>query len=228
MNQEPTHGIPAPEEKQGIPLHEKLQPLGAISGCISRDDIIVPRLDIVQGVGPLAGRFPLGSIVFNKETLLSDGHEPLELTILSARKQFVQKLPFEARKRALVFDTLEDVRRVGGRMGREKGQGPVFSPILHVQLAFKAPQDTGYPYPLHDGNASYGLAAWTLRGAAYFGAGRSILTAASFGLKDSLFRGKWQLTTRIDPFGNHQAACPTLRHEGEHSPAFVEFLQRAF
>lgn len=198
---------------------------GSVPGNITHDDIVLPRLRLVQEKSPFSGTFPLGSIILNKKTMLSDGHEPLEMTLLHIRKQFVQSLPFEARKKALAFDTPEEVRRAGGRIGKEPGQKPSFTPVLHVQLAFKAPAGFSHVCPLDFDGSPYGLAIWTLRCSAYYSAGRSILTAARFALREGLSRGKWQLTTRIETVGQRTIVFPVLNNTGLHTPEFTAFLQ---
>lgn len=198
---------------------------GSVPGNMTHDDIVLPRLRLVQEKSPLSGIFPLGSIILNKETVLSDGHEPLEMTLLHIRKQFVQNLPFEARKKALAFDTPEEVRLAGGRIGKEPGRKPSFTPVLHVQLVFKAPKDFSHACPLDFSGSPYGLANWTLRGSAYYSAGRSILTAARFALKEGLAQGKWQLTTRIETVGQRTIVFPVLNNTGLHTPEFAAFLQ---
>lgn len=218
--------VPVPEDTELLPVVQDTPlPLGTISGDISADDIIIPRLNLVQGVGSLSELFTPGQIVLNKETVLSDGATPLEITVLSARKQFIENLPFDSEEKPRVLDTLEDVYAAGGRIEWSGVTPPTFTPVLHVQIVFKAPQDSDYAYPLDYNGTSYGLAVWSLRGVAYTRAGRNILTAAKFALRDGLFNGKWELTTKREKFGRNSVVVPVLRNVGRHSQEFVEFLR---
>ncbi len=218
--------IPVSEETALMaPTHDAPLPLGSVCGDISPEDIVIPRLSLVQGVGDLAELFAPGGIVLDKSLLLSDGNTPLELTVLSARKKYIENLPFDADSRPNVFNTLEEVRAAGGTIDWVDDQQPSYVPLLQVHVIFRAPEGSDYAYPLEFEGQSYGLAIWTMRGVAYNRAGRNILTAASFALRDGLFNGKWQLTTKREKFGRNSIVVPVLRNVGRNTPEFVDFLR---
>lgn len=201
------------------------QALGTITGDIGADDIVIPRMNITQGVGPLAELFNPGTIILNKEIELSPGSTPVELTVLSARKQFVENIEYGTDETPAVYNTLEEVKAAGGTIEWVNDQKPSFVPVLHVQVLLKAPEGLDYAMPLSFGGAAYGLAVWTLRGVAYTRAGKNILTAAKFSLRDGLFHGKWELTTKREKFGRNSVFVPVLRNTGRNTPEFVDWVK---
>ena len=186
--------------------------LGTIAGEIESDDIVIPRLNLVQNVGSLAELFNGGDLVLNKEVVLP---APLELT----------NLDFDSDEKPQVYNTLEEVHAAGGTIEWVGNQKPSFTPVLHVNLVFKAPAGLDYALPLEYNGDAYGLAVWTLRGVAYTRAGKNILTAAKFALRDGLFNGKWELTSKREKFGRNSVVVPVLRNIGRHTPDFVDFIR---
>lgn len=198
--------------------------MGAVVGEIDNSDITIPRLNIVQGVGNLAELFTPGQIVLNQETVLSNGTTPVEITVFSARKQFVENLGFEEEARPKVFDTLDEVHAAGGTINWIGDTRPTYVPVLHANILIKAPDGVQGAFPLAYNGEEYALAVWSLRGVAYGKAGKNILTAAKFGLRDGLFNGKWTLTTKREKFGRNSVFVPVLRNVGRHDADFVKFV----
>ena len=145
--------------------------------------------------------------------------------MLRARKQFVEALDYDSGERPQVFDTLEEVKAAGGTVEWVGNQKPTYNPVLHVHIVFKAPAGLDYAFPLEYKGESYGMAVWTLRGVAFKRAGRNILTASKFSLRDGLFHGKWELTTKREKVARNSFVVPVLRNVGRNTPDFVEFLR---
>ncbi|MFI3244306.1 MAG: hypothetical protein R3Y56_08645, partial [Akkermansia sp.] len=159
--------------------------LGTISGEIEQGDIIIPRLNIVQNVGALGELFDAGQIVLNQETPLVKEGEAIELTVLNVRKVFQENVSYDSDERPAVYNTLEEVKAAGGSIEwGANGEKPSFLPVLHTQVLIKAPEGAEGAFPFEFEGASYALALWTIKGVAYTRAGKNIVTAARFALKD--------------------------------------------
>lgn len=204
----------------------KINAIGNIVGDVGQEDIVIPRLNIVQGVGQLSETHSIGQIVYDKSVVLSDGPTPVEVTVMRARKQFIENLPYGSDGPApQVFDTLEEVRAVGGTIEWNGNQKPSFLPVLHVQVLIKVPEGVEGAFPLlHDGQR-YAIALWTIRGTAYSRAAKNILTAARFSLSSGLHHGKWVLTTKREKFGRNSVFVPQLALLGKHDEEFVKFVE---
>lgn len=199
--------------------------LGTVTGDIDSGDITIPRLNVVQSVGQLCDLFSPGGIVLNKETLLSSGTTPVEVTVLRCRKQFVENLPYGTEERPQVFDRLEDVKAAGGTIEWVGNIRPSYLPVLHVEALLRVPDGVEGSFPLEFGGKPYALALWTLRGMAYTRAARGILTAAKLSLRDGLYTGRWELTTTRTKVGRNSVFVPVLRNTGRHSAEFVDFVR---
>lgn len=200
--------------------------IGNIVGEVGKEDIVIPRLNIVQGVGALAETHTMGQIVYDKSVVLSDGNAPVELTVMSARKQFVENLPFGNDGPApMVYDTLEEVKAAGGTIEWIGNQKPSFVPVLHVQVLIKAPAGADGAFPIEYQGQPYGIALWTIRGVAYPRAAKAILTAARFSLAKGIHHGKWVLTSRREKFGRNSVYVPQLTLQGKHDEEFVKFVE---
>ena len=71
---------------------------------------------------------------------------------------------------------------------------------------------------------SYALALWTIKGVAYSRAGKNIVTAARFALKDGIHHGRWSLVAKREKFGRNSVFVPILRNVGRHDAEFLEFI----
>ncbi|MCH7228590.1 hypothetical protein [Haloferula sp. A504] len=212
----PTEGTDSPGTSLAIPS----QP---VEGEFNSEDFIIPKLHLVQAVGPLSEKFTPGQIVYNKEEVISDGTEPVNLTVLRIRKRYQENLPWGGDELPRVFDTLEEVRAAGGWIDWRDNERPPFSPILHALVLIRSPFEENPLFPYEFEGKAYGLALWTLRGVSFTRAGKSIITASQFALKDGLHLGSWSLTSKRDKVGMNFIHVPVLRHEARNGEEFCSF-----
>ena len=209
-----------------VPTAAPLSLMGEVSGEVSQTDIVIPRLNLCQSVGPLSELFNPGEIVLNKEVVLSDGTTPVELTVLSLHKQWEEDIPYGSGERPSVYDTEAEVQAAGGTTIKRGNQKPTHKPIAHAYVLIKAPENVVGDFPFEFKGARYALCVWSMRGAAFYSAGRALITASAFSLRDGLFNGAWSLTTRKEKFPMGSVYVPVLRSNGRHrDPEFTDFIK---
>lgn len=198
-----------------------------IEGEISRNDIRLPRINLVQKVGELSNIFTPGCFLFNKEVILSNGRAPIEVTVLRFRKQYQQDIPYGSEEMPQNYDTAEEVLAAGGSL--RWGDPEYYKEIAHVQLAMQKPFDCPveleglFPHVFEDKN--YGVAIWTLTGSAFTSAGKTLITAAYTLLKAGLHTGKFAVTSEIKKNAKNSWYAPVMKFAGKHSPEAVAFFE---
>ena len=198
-------------------------PSKPVDGEFRQEDFVIPKLHLVQSVGPLSEMFQPGSFVYNKELVLTDGTTPLSLTVLRIRKQYVENVEYGGDQAPRFCDTLDEVKALKGWIDWRNNERPPFSPVLHVLALLKSPLAENSLFPYEFNGDSFGLAMWTLRSTAFTRAGKGIITASQFALKNGLHKGGWTLTSKREKIGLNFVYVPVLRHEAKHSDEFAQF-----
>ncbi len=211
---------PDHDEDSPAPLAIPAKP---VEGEFLTDDFVIPKLHLVQAVGPLSEKFTPGQYVYNKELVISDGTSPVNLTVLRIKKQYQENLPYGGDQLPRVFDTLEEVKAAGGWIDWRDNERPPYSPILHALVLIRSPFDENPLFPYEFEGAAYGLALWTLRGVSFTRAGKTIITASQFALKEGLHTGPWSLTSKREKIGVNFIHVPVMRHEPRHLGEFSAF-----
>lgn len=199
-----------------------------VSGEISRGDLNLPGFQIVQSVGPASEDHAPGTILLNREAELSSGETPVRLTVLKVDVSYIENLEYGGEQIPRKFSTLAEVKEVGGYIEWIDDKKPPFSKMAEARIMVEAPEGADesvlahFPYEFE--GKSYAQAIWSLRGSAFTRAGKTILTAAEFALKDGLYKGSWLLTTKREKLGKNFVFIPILRHSDKNSPTVQEFF----
>lgn len=198
-----------------------------VEGEISRTDIRLPRLNLVQKVGDLSNLFSPGVFLFNKEVVLSDGKTPINLTVLRLKKMYQQAIPYgTSDEMPLSFNTAAEVVAIGGSL--RWGEENYYSEIAHVQVAIAMPADCPEElqplFPHEVGGEAYGLAMWTLTGSGFTSAGKTLITAASTLLRAGLHTGRFNLTSELKKNAKNSWLAPVIKFAGKHSEADAAFF----
>jgi hypothetical protein len=234
-------------ESSGVPAQNSLV-LG--DTVPEMKDIIIPRLNIVQGVGQLKDQFPQGAIVHGQSTVLFEpsvidsktgqltkkGTNPLVLTVLGFRPtRFAEKVAGGAR--GLVVATEEEVTKSGGTLSYQewelkKAAGcKLFTPLAEALVAIERPEhikddDTIFTFPCVD--KKYAVALWAMKGTAYTnGAKKVFFTQRKMGC---LLQGyptfAFAVTTKLEKYpGGNSAWIPVPVPLERNKPEFIEFAK---
>ena len=203
-----------------------------VSGDFDLTDITFPKLQLVHGIGPLSDEFSKGGIVLDGETLISDGSNPVEFTVIKIAKMFEENIPFETGEIPRIVATRAEMLELGGttEYGEKdektgKSVPPTWKPIADALICIKDPDgkdNTSYPYEFEGSN--YAFAMWRIKNSAYKRAAVPIFTAASMYYRQGLKTGSFNLTTDVANYGPNKVVVPKLVKGTRHSEDFVAWL----
>jgi hypothetical protein len=215
------------------------------SDSVAPEDLQLPTINIVQGVGELCRSFDPGAIVLGKQIILTDAPPK------SGDKAAVPQVPVEFvmfgwlgtvrwtektdGSPGMMCDTEEEVYSVGGTTNyseaQEKGL-PLFRELRTALVFVKQPagNDDSDAFPYEVGDTRWSLAKWHLSGVAYTNAARPLLTSRRAGtplpLRESYSSRVLRINTRLKAYtGGHAAYIPVLS-AGEPTSAAIQDARR--
>ena len=191
--------------------------VGAVQGEVKESDLILPRLNVVQGVGPLSENFDSGDIVLNRETLLVGKETPLNVVVLSIKKYYEEYIPYSSDgPRPKTYASLQEVLDDGKWIEWRNNERPPANAVATAMLLIEKPADLeSASFSNNLGGKDYAIALWSLRGSAYTSAAKKIFSANSLELKQSgILSGLWELSTTKQVRGGNPVAVPILRLVG--------------
>jgi len=204
--------------------------LGEVSGDIDRRDLILPRLNIVQGVGPMSELFDSGDIVLNGETLIVPKETPVQLTVLSIKKSFEEWLAYDPDgPRPRLFETVESLQEADLWTDWRNNERPPAREIATAMLLINKPEELeSVSFSTKVGEKDCAVAVWTIRGSAYARAAKKIFSAASLELaRTGLLSGLWELSTKKESVNGNPIAVPVLMLKGRNSEETVKSITEA-
>lgn len=236
--EQPELAVVVKEETAVALKSESAFQIGGMTGEIDRGDLAMPKINIVQSVGPLSEDFTPGTILYNKEIALVEPSKdpkewtaPVEMTVLSIRKQFQKVTDYDSDEQGEIVDTIKEVEDRGGWIDWRNDEKPPWRPMLTALCLIKAPtKELSEQFSLSgpDGEG-YELALWIMTGTSYTRAGKQIMTAGSYGLRNKqtgeseLHKGIWHLQVRREKLGANLVFVPKLALKGRHDEEFVNF-----
>jgi hypothetical protein len=245
---EPAASVPVVQSSSGsqIPATRKFL-LGDRLPNFSQ--VILPRLNIVQGIGNLKDTFAPGEIVFNQATVLftppqidaktgnaiRKGTPPITayvVGIISDRFSEVVVGGFGG----LIVDTEADVRNNGGTLDykewelKSKDGMKRFQPITDLLMLVERPEvvkDDDIVFNFTIEGRKYALGAWALKGSAYTAVMKRVFNYHRLAgiLKDGYPTYGFAVSTHLEKFKNGNSAwVPNAIPIGKTSSAVLAFI----
>ena len=229
-----------------------LGPTGLVLGDKIPDfqDIILPRLNIVQNIGKLQESFDNGALVLNQQDALfippkvnektgvveRPATPPVILTVLGFRPtRYCEKVPGGGK--GMIVNNEQAVRENGGTLDygewmlKQKSGMKRFEPLADALVAIERPEtfpddDTVFVYEV-DGK-KLALALWALRGTAYTAAAKRVFfTARAVGcLRGGYPTWRYAVSTRQETYDSgNKAWIPVCIPKAKTTPIFLDFVR---
>lgn len=215
---------------------------------IGFEDIILPRINIVQKVGDLSEIFSPGEIVLKQSLVIHSpgkngqpGDPPLNITVLGFKKtQFAEKVVGGVL--GILAHTEQEVVKHGGTLDYKEwaaseaaakaGNGKplryfqrLATALCLVEKPAKLADDDHVEFPYECEGKHYALVLWSMKGTAYTHAAKAMFTARKIGhLRSGYAKQSWGLTAKMEKFGENFAAVPVIRPGAKNSDAFQSFV----
>lgn len=207
---------------------------GQVSGEVDASDFELPDLKLAQSVGPLTEDlgFTPGQLVLKKEMAIWSPEEsdPISITVLKVRKQFIENLDYGSDVMPRIFDTLQQVKDEGGHIEWIGSEPPPFVPLATALILIRKPddlKDTAGAFNLEHESGLYTQAIWRLQGQSYKYAARKIITESRLRLKEGLFLGSFDLLPIKVKGKMNSYWVPQLKNGPMHDQSFVDFALAA-
>lgn len=236
----------AAEESPGVPAtvpQDQTPALYQDDDNIPMSEIILPRINIVQGIGGLSETFERGEIVLNKDLVIyqpkgedDKNHESLDITVVGFRPtQWTEKI--EGGVLGRLCSSPAEVYALGGTTDYNKAQAakkakkdlPYFEPLATALILIRKPsfvdaEDVNFTDVF--GEHRYTLALWSMKGGAFTHGAKVIKTARKIRhLKGGYATYSWKLDTTLKKYeGNRSSNIPVLKPGDKHGPEFAAFL----
>ncbi len=234
-------------------IRPSLAPAGLVLGdkLPNFNDIILPRLNIVQGIGQLKDSFNVGELVFNQNTVLfsppiinaksqiveSPATAPLVLCVLGFKEtRYVEKT--DGSVRGQIVNSEQAVRDAGGTLdfnewNMKKASGMKrFETLAEALIAIRRPaqckdDDTIFTYLV--GEHKYALGLWGMKGVVYTAAAKRVFfTQRAIGClrQEGYPSYHFNVSTRLETYpGNRQAWVPVCLPGEKSNAAFIAFAR---
>lgn len=219
--------------------------------AISYDDIVFPRINIVQFVGKLHTEqgFDPGCILLGSANVIhtpadkdEPGSPPLNITCIGFRPlQYVEKLG--GGKSGMLVNTEAEVVKNNGTLNWKEWDASKSSgkPLRYFQTlatalvlvekpaSYEDPEQMDFPYvfaPEGQPERYFTLALWGMKASAYTKGAKAIRTQRKIGsLRKSYLAHSWTVTTSKESKDDNYYFVPKLRPATKNSELFQDFIK---
>lgn len=168
---------------------------------ISRSDILLPRVNLVQKSGKLCDEFAPGSFLFEKQVVLAKPGEEFSAIVLGTNKYFQEKVEYGSEEFGRRANSEEEVRSMGGTTTYGVADKPYFQNVADLLLAIKAPASATEEqldmFPFEYGNERYAVAIYTVAASAYTSLAKRVFTDMLYTLKAGLHLGEYKIKSEL-------------------------------
>lgn len=223
-----------------------------LEGDFTVTDIKLPRINFVQGVGPLSEDHAPGTILFAKEAVLGvatakEASKEFDVTIVKVRKVYEENLPFEEMEGAKRVEREEEIYALGGTLkygvridektGKEVKVKPTWRPVAQMLLFIRKPDGLDSSLFGHEiqsdaentyhpwEHGEYAIALVGAKGSSY---GMLKDATAAYGRlvkqEKPLLYQSWSLSVKRELVGDNLVFVPKLRTNRIHSDAFARYV----
>ena len=197
---------------------------------VNESDLRLPTMKLVAKVGPLSEQFRPGEIVVDGDLVISDGKEPIEFTVLAARKKYIEYTVYGSDQMPRTLYSIEDVQDEGGTTEWTDGPNgrvrPSWDPALEMTILLKNPlKEPSSHFPFEFAGSDYAVLTYELTRTAFRRAGHKIITAHQYHFKKDWLSGAFDLTTHTADIGGNKVIVPEVRYGVRHSDDFISWAR---
>lgn len=181
----------------------------------SYGDIDIPRLNIIQKMSEIEG--PLGSVVLDKDSVLLEAGQKLDIVVVGAIKKWKEDVPYGDEYMPKVFQTEAEAHAAESE----------YEILEFAELVLLIPQpgddDTHFPYPI--GETNYQIGRLTVQKDSYRLTFKRVFTFHTFNRAVPISSRLWTFSSDLMTKGKYSWYVPSLTITKQDTPAdVVEFI----
>lgn len=222
-----TEEVAIVESHETLPADLIVMPeLGVITGEITRADIELPYIKIIQGIGESSLTYPEGSIVLNKQILTQtprpgEYSDPIYVTVLKGKKLYREVIDWKRKPDAATMQV-----KTAETRAEAESWGIDYTEELRCLLLVRASTpEMKQRFDLEGPSGEkYTIAMGYFAGVAW-GCGKSIIAAAASTLSKGSYLWEWAFKIRKEIYGKGPCYVPKINLSSEHNQEFIDWIK---